>query len=252
MHSPPNPDPAAPAGAVSLAPLPLWAGLLPLVVVHLCYVLSATAGLIPQCVPYLEGCTSVSSSGRYGAAYFLFKAGMLPAAVLIGAFWWASRHWLLGLGDDDGPALKALVWTGIVAAVFLILYSVFLGSRGDFYNLMRRFGVTVYFGASYLAQLILLSRLARLRRAGRLSLPGWIVPALLGLAIALILVGLAGIPVTHLVPEDIRPGKHRLQNTIEWNFCLLLVASYGIYWWAWRRSGFTASFGTKQGGAASG
>ncbi len=151
-------------------------------------------------MPYLEGCTSVSSSGRY------------------------------------------------VAAVFLIHYSVFLGSRGDFYNLMRRFGVTVYFGASYLAQLILLSRLARLRRAGRLSLPGWIVPALLGLAIALILVGLAGIPVTHLVPEDIRPGKHRLQNTIEWNFCLLLVASYGIYWWAWRRSGFTASFATDPGG----
>src|SRR5690606_26179245 len=125
---------------ISLSGVALATWLLPLLTVHASYLLSATAGLIPLCIPYIDGCTSISASGRYGWAYFLFKAGMLPAAVFIGAFWWLCRHWLLILGDRDGPALKAIAAVGLLAAVFLALYTVFLGSRGEFYSFMRRFG----------------------------------------------------------------------------------------------------------------
>ena len=57
----------------------LASALVPLAVANVCYLVSATAGHIPLCVPYVEGCTSISASGRYGMAYWLFKAGMLPS-----------------------------------------------------------------------------------------------------------------------------------------------------------------------------
>ena len=133
-------NPAMPGPVITLSGVALATWLLPVLTVHASYLLSATAGLIPLCVPYIDGCTSISASGRYGGAYFLFKVGMLPAAVFVGVFWWLCRHWLLALGDRDGSALRAIVLVGILAALFLALYTVFLGSRGEFYSFMRRFG----------------------------------------------------------------------------------------------------------------
>ena len=63
-----------------LARMALLAGVLPIVVVHACYVISVQAGIIPACIPYASGCTSISAAGRHGASYVLFKAGMIPAA----------------------------------------------------------------------------------------------------------------------------------------------------------------------------
>jgi hypothetical protein len=58
------------------ATIALLCGLVPLLTVHVCYVLSASAGVIPTCSPYLDGCTSISATGRHGWGYVLFKAGM--------------------------------------------------------------------------------------------------------------------------------------------------------------------------------
>ncbi len=243
------PSPASPAVhryGTSLALPGAAAALLPFVTVHASYSLSAFTGLIPLCVRYLEGCTSVSSAGRYGAAYFLFKAGMIPSAVLIAVFWWLCRRWLLTLGDEDSRAARIMVAVGIVAALFLVLYTVFLGNRGDFYNLMRRFGVTVFFGASYLAQLLLISRLATLDPSDR-RLPAGLVKILKAIALALLVAGLSSIPIMHLMPVDWRPDKHRFQNIIEWNFCLLLVANYALVAWAWHYSRFRAGFSAGPG-----
>jgi hypothetical protein len=217
----------------------LLSGVLPFAVVHVCYAVSVWQGYIPACFPYLEGCTSISSAGRHGAGYYLFKAGMLPAAVLLALFWPLCREWLLGLGDRPGAELRAMVWIGVTAAVFLTLYTVFLGSKGDFYNLMRRFGVTVYFSFSYLAQLLLLARLNRLTRFAVLTIPAWILQAKLGIAVALLVIGLASIPVKNFMAD---PG--RLENAIEWIFALLMVSYYLLTWRAWRATGFRASFRT--------
>ncbi|MBC8328276.1 MAG: hypothetical protein H8E31_05960, partial [Planctomycetes bacterium] len=120
-------------------------------------------GHIPACITYVVGCTSISSAGRYGFSYYLFKAGMIPSAVLLAALWLNCRRWLIELGDENFAMTRSISVLGMLAAVFLVLYTVFLGSKGDFYNLMRRFGVTLYFGFSGLAKIMLLARLRRLR-----------------------------------------------------------------------------------------
>lgn len=238
-----------PEPTTSLAWIALLTTALPFGVVHLCYAVSVQEGYIPGCIPYLSGCTSISASGRHGAAYFLFKAGMIPAAVVLAIFWVLCREWLVALGDRDGPGARAMVWIGVTAAVFMGLYTVFLGSKGDFYNLMRRSGVTVYFAFSYLAQLILLARLNRLVRRGGLRLSRWIPVAQLTIAVALLAIGLLSIPVKNFVGGD--PGP--IENAIEWVFALLMVSYYALTWCAWRetdfRAGFSAVSGTRRPGA---
>ena len=203
--------------------------MLPIFVVNLCYIVSIVGNHIPACIPYLQGCTSVSSAGRYGAAYFLFKAGMIPLALLLAYFWILVRRWLISLGDRQNREMAALVYIGLVGAAFLILYTTFLGTSGDIYSLLRRFGVTVYFSCSYLAQLLLLHRLVTLRDAGKIRLPRSITGGMLTVAIVLLFLGLISIPIGNFIFID---EKKMVMNVIEWNFALLLSGYYLLAWQA--------------------
>jgi len=215
---------------------PLLLTFLPVATVIICYSLSASADQIPACIPLLEGCTTISSAGRYGISYFLFKAGMLPTAVLLVLFWPACRRWFLSLGGTDSFGLRAMVWLGVISAAFLVLYSVFLGSDGDIYRFLRRFGVTVHFSFSYLAQVLLLNRLWDARREPSFHLPQYISSGMLAVSVLMLLLGLISIPVGEIIADT----DDRIINVIEWNFALLLFGWYLLIAMAWRYGATTA------------
>ena len=150
--------------AQTLSPVPIaWlAALLPLVTIHLCFVVSAAEGHIDWCLPYWDGCSSISRAGRHGTAYFLFKGGMIPALVMQALFWTLNRRWLRACGGPDQRSLMIMGW---VAAFCLLLYTLTLGHRGDTFHLLRRIGVMGYFGLTFIAQLRLSAALA--------ALPDW-------------------------------------------------------------------------------
>lgn len=226
-----------PEAPYSLAWLALAVCLLPLVVVHIAYLASVIGGYVPLCNPYVDGCASISASGRHGFSYLFFKLGMIPAAILLALFWIACRQWLLLLGDENRFLLTAMVIAGVVSAIFLVLYTVYLGSRGDFYRFMRRTGVIVYFAFSYLAQMLLLARMRRLQMAGRLYIPAYIPRVKMMLISGLLVFGLASIPVSGFMAD-----KDRAENVIEWWFSLLMVSYYVFTWLAWRHSGLSVGF----------
>jgi len=226
---------ADPTGQLRLQWLALWTGLLPFIVINLAYLGSAFGGYIPTCFPYLDGCTSISSAGRYGPSYYFFKAGMIPAAVLLAGFWMLCRRWLIELGDDSTMA-RWITALGVLAAVFLVLYTVFLGHKGDFYNLMRRFGVNLYFGFSGLAQIMLLARLQKLHTKGVTQIPNRLLRLMLLMLLGLLIIGLASIPISNFIVD-----KHQPRNIIEWNFALLMIAYYVLVWRAWHATGFRPS-----------
>lgn len=212
--------------------LPVTIAVLPTLTVIVCYWLSSRGGFIPACNPLLDGCTSVSSSGRHGAAYVLFKLGVLPVAGLMVYFWRWCRDWFLGLGLGDSFGLRAMVWLGVISAAFLVLYAVFLGSSGDIYSFLRRFGVTIHFSFSYLAQVLLLNRLWDARRAGQLPLPNYITTMMFGVTLVLFGLALYSIPVGQVIPDP----DDTIINTIEWNFALLLIGWYLLPALAWRQA----------------
>lgn len=61
------------------------------------------------------------------------------------------------IGKDCGKDGRASVMAvlGIIGAVFLVLYVTALGNEGEWYSWQRRYGVTLYFGGTSLAQLLL-------------------------------------------------------------------------------------------------
>lgn len=206
-------------------------GLLPLLVVHISYLVSAWSGYVPWCNPYLDGCASISASGRHGFSYIFFKVGMIPAATLLAIYWWECRLWLLRLGDDRRIMMWAMVICGFVSAVFLVLYTLYLGSRGEFYQFMRRIGVIVYFAFSYLAQLLLLARLQRLRLRKLLVLPNYLLRGKMAVVVGLMVFGLASIPIGNFMAD-----KDRIENIVEWWFALMMVSYYFFTWRAWRHA----------------
>src|SRR5690606_23810077 len=124
-----------------LAPFALFTGLLPLLCVHLSYVIAAAYGHVDWCVPYWDSCTSISATGRELPEKLVFKLLMLPAAVCALLFWWLAHRWL-HLACNRGS--RAMLGTGIVAALFLMLYVVALG-EGNEYRWARQAGIILFF-----------------------------------------------------------------------------------------------------------
>ena len=141
---------------------------LPLFAVNAAYIISVNAELVPRCFPYIEGCTSISRAARQGDAIFLFRATMIVHAVLLMWYWRFAQCWLNRLRkhaavDQGKRSTQAMLGLGVVGAFFLILYADYLGTHGDIYRFMRRYGVIFYFTFTPLAQMIMLNQLYKLR-----------------------------------------------------------------------------------------
>lgn len=222
-----------PGGAyplAGLAGLGLFLALWPVLVVHLAYAISILEGYVPLCNPYWDGCSSISRAGRHGWANHVFRAAMLPYAATLALYWWLNQRWLLAAGVRGSPWMLAC---GLAGALFLVLYVTFLGTEGATYQLMRRYGINVYFGATYLAQVLLYVRLKRLAADGGAALPRWLVPGLLALALGVLVLGVSFVAVGYGPPVD----RDRLENTLEWNAALLMQLSMLLTVLGWRAGG---------------
>lgn len=191
--------------------LALITGVLPIIAVNLAYVVAATTGSVPVCLPYLEGCTSISSTGRVFPSVWIFKPLMIASGI--------TMAWFFVVADRQtsrpDARLALLTSCGLAGTLALLMYIVFLGSEGPTYRLLRRYGVSLYFGFVFLGQLLLARRFARGPadpRGARLML------AICGCLLAL---GLISIPISNFVAD-----KDIIENIIEWNFALILQLNF--------------------------
>jgi hypothetical protein len=197
------------------------AGLLPIFTVHLCLAISLAQETVPWCNPYLDGCTSISATGRNGYAWYVFKAGMLPSAALIAAFFMSCATWVARAGAAGSKSLVWLVRVGVGAGAALALYTVFLGVDGEILRLLRRSGAVLFFGLSALAQILLLNAIWQPGVGSLQRLPPWLRPALLALASFLLLIGLGSIAVKQFVADP-----DAIENAIEWQFAMAMSLFY--------------------------
>jgi hypothetical protein len=214
-----------------LWPLPLSIALLFLGAVHLAWWLSTQAGHIPACVPYWDGCTSISRAARHGLGNSLFRLAVLPCALLHALNWWLAREWLRRPTDLRDMATNTMLVLGVLSALALAVYTTFLGTEGEVYRFLRRYGVVVYFGSGFLAQLLFL-RIAKRER----KLTTGIGAAMLGICVAMLALGLGNV-IASLVLRDAVLKDH-LENALEWQLGLLLVAWFVLQAVAWKRARF--------------
>ncbi len=209
-----------------LWPLPLTIAAVLALAVHVALWLSIRDGWVPACIPYLEGCTSISRAARHGLGNHLFRLLVLPCALLVAAHWWLSAHWLGGRG-------RGLAWLGTLAALALAVYATFLGTDGDIYRALRRNGVVVFFGAGFLAQLLFLRGLRGFDRHRHIVL-----------ALRLVCGWMLALGVAHLVALAVAGGsdfQDRFENALEWLLGLGLVAWLLAHAALWRASDYRLS-----------
>jgi hypothetical protein len=219
--------------------IPLW--LIPfaiattlVVAAHVAWWLSLRDGHVPFCVPYIEGCTSISRAARHGLGNHVFRLLMLPCALLVALHWWTSARWLRADAAPGGQG-GVVMALGIVGAVALAVYSTFLGSDGEAYRFLRRYGVIVFFGCSYLAQLLFLRAARRAKRVD-----GELAAAMLAVCVAMLALGVGNTVMTAVVTDAAL--KDRIENTLEWHLGVLLVAWFALQAVLWRRSGYGVGF----------
>jgi hypothetical protein len=224
----------SPSEGRPLWPLPLLAGLLPVAGTTIAYVLSVRTGLVPDCNPFLDGCLSISRAGRHGLPNILFRALLLPAAVLQSMCWLLCPGWLRTQGAIPDRWLRALPALGVAAGIFLVLYGTFLGTEGQGYRWMRQYGVFLYFGLTCIGMLVVSGQMQQRLRAGprqrRVAL------ALLVLCALLPLLGLVHVmlPLWWSDPA----AKDAVENITEWWAGAIFTAFFVVLAWAWRSTRF--------------
>jgi hypothetical protein len=218
---------------IALWPLALAAGLLPAAAALIAFALAVHEGLAPACNPFVDGCVSISRAARHGLANHVFRALVLPAAVLQALAWLLQARAL----SFSAPAATrgsaaALAVLGVAAGIALVLYGSFLGTEGQVYRWLRRYGTVVYFGGTCLAMLVLGRALQRLHALAALHLPRAHERVLLALFAAIVLLGLGNTLAGLWADEAL---QDRIENATEWWGSLGLTLAFVTLADLWRR-----------------
>lgn len=219
---------------IELKWIALLAGLLPLLASYISYAISVYTGQAELCNVFLEGCISVSRAARKLPALMIFRAIMIPGAVMMIAFWYLALRWLRQTNDIGRVGPPAMSTIGMIGGVFLIMYATYLGTDGDVYRLLRRYGITIFFAFTYLAQLMLARRIQILKQARKLKIPTTLYRLLVIMGVVLLLLGLASIPIQHAFDLS------TVDNAIEWSFGTLMCGYFVLYFFAWDVTKFKA------------
>ena len=204
--------------------LPLIAGIVPVAGVSLAYWLGVRAEVLPDCIPYLDGCTSISSTGRHMPGSLPFRASLYPQAAFLMFVWWTASAWLSSQGR--ARYANAIQFAGLTGAVALIVYVTFLGTKTEFYEIMRQFGIYLYFLGTVVAQTLFTLAIERgaVRNAmGILIASPWV----LGIA--------------NLLQKELLTTPNNFENRIEWIVALAMQLWFVLLFRLWTRSGFRVS-----------
>ncbi len=212
----------------------LLCAVIPFFAVHLTYISNIFAGVVPVCIPYLEGCLSISRAARSGESIYIFRALMMPMSVFFAAYWFCAYAWLKMLKGDADKGDNTMLILGSIGALFLILYVTYLGTDGETYRWMRRYGVTVFFSFTALAQILFLQRLMVLEKTGVLAGFTIMLKAKFALCVTQWSIGLLSLPVDFVFHE--KSVIDAVQNIVEWNFAIAMNVYFFVSFLIFKRA----------------
>ena len=214
--------------------------ILPLLASNGAYFLSAFEGFVPWCMPYIDGCTTISQAGRSGNTIFFYRAVVFTYSVLLMLFWLYSKNWLELLHGHTTNIARIIFWLGFTGSIALLIYIDFLGTTGEINHFMRSTGAMLYFTLTPLAQsLMLYQHYKILRNKPEVSIkPKVLQYQLIIILILMLMIGV--ISILLVVTENI---TYEIENIVEWNFSLLVNLYFAgmILIWKDYRLAFTIS-----------
>lgn len=218
-----------------LVGLAIAAAVLPFVTFNTTYLIASSLEHVQSCFTYLQGCTSVSSTGRQFPETILFKAGVLTLAIVLAVHWHRAANYLQPLGLSSGGA-RSLRVIAYVSAVALSIYAITLGLPDEQFGTLRRIGTHGFAFSSWILQITFVVVYRPCRIAATRVTWRWLV----AITCALLLVGAA----SEFAKSTGLPRK-TTNNIAAWNAFLVLTAFYAVlarHWWHHQMSsGRTAS-----------
>ena len=202
--------------------------LVPTGIVIVCTVWSMHAGLVPVCFPLIDGCLSISAACRSKPVIYLFRTGMFPMVILL-IWFWSLNNAVLASWLPKRKVLRLTVLVlSITGSTFLAFYIGFLGTDGPVYEILRRLGIYVFFGATGFAQLLTtffmhtsVRQWAHTEEQAHTTLLVWRIQCFI--VVSMLLIG----PLNLLLKEILLDSR-RVENVIEWNFALAMFGWYGL------------------------
>jgi len=214
--------------------LPFIAGVLPLIAMFGAFALGIAYEVLPNCNPLIDGCCSISATGRQPPGSYLFRAIMLPQGLLLGFIWYLSVLWLRKLEPMPANATCLIILVaGIINVVALIIYVTFLGTTEPIYEFMRRTGIYFGFLGMAVAQLTIAIALLRTRIRP-------LAQAMLSISLVVVALG-----ILNLALKSVLADPDPAENRIEWIATILMQAWYLLLFVAWRWTG--ADFSVRVG-----
>jgi hypothetical protein len=193
--------------------------------------ISQALGLVEDCRVFVDGCISISASGRQEPAVFVFRATIIPTGMLLIMTWWINVQWLKVLGLRRRLAVGMLHGLGTASPVLLICYIALIGSSGQIDHLIRQAVITTYFPATLVAKIILAAALIRLRPEG---LERWLPWTQLIIACVVLAVAAASVVLSALLDD---PSV--VHNLSQWHGTTAFAAWYLLLALAWRQTGLS-------------
>lgn len=216
---------------VRLSWLAFSCALLPLITAHLTLLIAFFTGGLHPCNPYWQLCHSISATGRAYPQFFVFKALMIPAAILMMAYWAVMYVWLDRMCISRARKRAVLVF-GLSASVALIAYTVTLGAQGEPYHLVRRIGVVLFFAFSAFLHLLIASWLVTAEQQSGITkhTEKTVASHLLYLSYFLVFIG-AGSAISGFVWS----GYKNWDNAFEWLFALAMMGQFAVVGRLWHK-----------------
>jgi len=214
--------------------LPIFAGIAPIIGVTCAYLLGVSYDVLPSCMPFIDGCTSISATGRNMPGRLVFRSVMFPQSVLLIVVWYLGARWIRDMTPSRISAVTVTV-SGCIGAFALVIYVATLGTRTPLYDFMRRFGVYFYFLGTATAQVTLaVTLLAHAKRTMAMSLK----------RIATGMLWFCGLPfalgILNFALKAVLDDPDFTENRIEWISALLMQFYFVALYIAWRNTGFPA------------
>lgn len=218
-------------------PAPIQAylcALLPILAVHISFVLSASLGQIEWCFPYLDSCTSISNAGRKHPAHLIFKPTIIISAIFMLAYWRLTLRWLHDLNCANHFASRFLWPMGLYASIALIVYSLTLGQAEHILQLLRRLGIILFFCLTAFGHLLVVYCLSK--KAADFT-PFVMTGFKRQACVSYVLVGMGILSAGLSLFYD---NYHQIDNAIEWCFALPMILQFAITGRTWQQTSWHA------------
>ena len=200
--------------------------LIPTLTVIFSYIFSMNLNLVPSCVPIIDGCTSISRTGRYFPVNIFFKTLMFITGVAILFYWHRNFKFFNSLNNNK--FIKITYILGLISVFFLFLYLIFLGEN-YYYRFFRKIGIFIYILFSIISELLL--SIIYFKNIDNYLFNNIFIKFKLFLSIFILTIGVILFPFMVMKIENVA----NLRNIISWNFFLFIQVNFLFTFFIWKK-----------------